>query len=52
MWTVDDEIRHELNVLAKENDNSEIWKSRFKKMLKRAEEMIYKEQIYYSQYAL
>lgn len=44
MWTVDDEIRHELNVLAKENDNSEIWKSRFKKVLKRAEEMIYKEQ--------
>ncbi len=44
MWTVDDEIRDEIGVLAKESDNSADCKSRLRTVLKRAEEMIYKEQ--------
>lgn len=45
MWTVDDEIRDELNVLAKQKDQKETdaWKQRLKAVLTRMEEMIYKE---------
>lgn len=44
MWTVDDEIRDELSALAKISDRNDEWNNRFKAVLKRAEEMIYKEQ--------
>jgi DUF438 domain-containing protein len=44
MWTVDDEIRDELGALAKEEKHSEEWNARLDAVLKRAEEMIYKEQ--------
>ena len=44
MWTVDDEIRDELNSLSKESQHTEDWNSRMEAVLKRAEEMIYKEQ--------
>lgn len=44
MWTVDDEIRDELGALAKEENHSEEWNTRLDAVLKRAEEMIYKEQ--------
>lgn len=44
MWTVDDEIRDELGALSKETECSEEWKTRLEAVLKRAEEMIYKEQ--------
>ena len=44
MWTVDDEIRDELGALANETDHNEGWLSRLVSVLKRAEEMIYKEQ--------
>ena len=44
MWTVDDEIRDEVSALAKENEHSDDWTERLKAVLKRAEEMIYKEQ--------
>ena len=44
MWTVDDEIRDELGALAKEAEHDEVWNLRLDKVLKRAEEMIYKEQ--------
>ena len=44
MWTVDDEIRDELGALGKESDHGEEWNSRLNAVLKRAEEMIYKEQ--------
>lgn len=44
MWTVDDEIRDELNSLGKESQHTEDWNSRMEAVLKRAEEMIYKEQ--------
>ena len=44
MWTVDDEIRDELGALAKEAERNEEWVSRLAAVLKRAEEMIYKEQ--------
>ena len=44
MWTVDDEIRDELSALAKETYHGEDWISRLEAVLKRAEEMIYKEQ--------
>ena len=45
MWTVDDEIRDELNALAKQKDQKETdaWKQRLKAVLSRMEEMIYKE---------
>lgn len=45
MWTVDDEIRDELNALAKQKEqkNSDAWKQRLKTVLTRMEEMIYKE---------
>ncbi|MBR2654851.1 MAG: DUF438 domain-containing protein [Lachnospiraceae bacterium] len=44
MWTVDDEIRDELSALDKETVRDEAWASRMDAVLKRAEEMIYKEQ--------
>jgi len=44
MWTVDDEIRDELSALAKEDQHGEEWHARLDAVLKRAEEMIYKEQ--------
>ena len=44
MWTVDDEIRDELGALANETDHNEGWLSRLVSVLKRAEEMLYKEQ--------
>ncbi len=44
MWTVDDEIRDELATLSKESEHSEEWNTRIDNVLKRAEEMIYKEQ--------
>ena len=45
MWTVDDEIRDELNALAKQRDQKETdaWKQRLNAVLTRMEEMIYKE---------
>ena len=44
MWTVDDEIRDEVSSLAKETALSADRTERLKAVLKRAEEMIYKEQ--------
>lgn len=44
MWTVDDEIRDELGALAKETNHDEAWITRMDAAVKRAEEMIYKEQ--------
>lgn len=43
MWTVDDEIRDELAFLAKQEDRNAAWEERVRAVLKRAEEMIYKE---------
>ena len=43
MWTVDDEIRDELSVLAQSNTGDEQWIQQFEALLTRAEEMIYKE---------
>ncbi len=44
MWTVDDEIRDELGALSKESVHDDAWNARMDAVLKRAEEMIYKEQ--------
>lgn len=44
MWTVDDEIRDELGALGKEQEQSAEWNTRLDAVLKRAQEMIYKEQ--------
>lgn len=44
MWTVDDEIRDELGSLAKVTEHSPEWNVHLDEVLKRAEEMIYKEQ--------
>ena len=44
MWTVDDEIRDELGALARETEHGDAWNARLDAVLKRAEEMIYKEQ--------
>ena len=44
MWTVDDEIRDELGALEKEAKRDEEWAEKLNAVLKRAEEMIYKEQ--------
>lgn len=45
MWTVDDEIRDELNALARQKGqkDTDAWKQRLKSVLNRMEEMIYKE---------
>lgn len=44
MWTVDDEIRDELGLLAGKVEHDEEWNVRLDAVLARAEEMIYKEQ--------
>ncbi len=44
MWTVDDEIRDELAALAKDEHHDKEWNARLDAVLKRAEEMVYKEQ--------
>lgn len=44
MWTVDDEIRDDIGASDKETIRDETWTSRMDAVLKRAEEMIYKEQ--------
>lgn len=44
MWTVDDEIRDEMGDLEKETQRGDEWKQRVDAVLKRADEMIYKEQ--------
>lgn len=44
MWTVDDEIRDELSKLIQANTHDAGWNERLETILKRAEEMIYKEQ--------
>ena len=44
MWTVDDEIRDELSKLVQVNTHDTNWNERLEAILKRAEEMIYKEQ--------
>lgn len=44
MWTVDDEIRDELRALAQESEQSDAYDTRMEAVLKRAEEMVYKEQ--------
>lgn len=44
MWTVDDEIRDELTLLAKQRTNDSVWTERLQAVLVRMEEMIYKEQ--------
>lgn len=43
MWTVDDEIRDELSSLLKESGQTQMWQLRVEAVLKRMEEMIYKE---------
>ncbi|MBR0310965.1 MAG: DUF438 domain-containing protein [Oscillospiraceae bacterium] len=43
MWTVDDEIRDELKALVTATERGEAWSTRVDAVLKRAEEMIYKE---------
>ena len=43
MWTVDDEIRDELAELSKIENRGAEWEKRLRAALKRAEEMIYKE---------
>ncbi len=43
MWTVDDEIRDELAALSKILDRNDEWTNRLRAVLKRADEMIYKE---------
>lgn len=44
MWTVDDEIRDEFASLMKEDNHNEKWNQRLEAVLKRIEDMIYKEQ--------
>lgn len=44
MWTVDDEIRDELSAQMKESNHDEKWIQRVDAVLKRIEEMIYKEE--------
>ena len=44
MWTVDDEIRDEIGILFREANHDTSWKERVQAVLKRADEMIYKEQ--------
>lgn len=44
MWTVDDEIRDEFADLMKKNEEDADWNARLCAVLKRVEEMIYKEQ--------
>lgn len=44
MWTVDDEIRDELKSLAEKTKRDTDWSERMEAVLRRIEEMIYKEQ--------
>lgn len=44
MWTVDDEIRDEMGALEKEPVHDVAWNDRFEAVMKRAEEMVYKEE--------
>lgn len=44
MWTVDDEIRDTLGALAKKQEHDAHWKAELASVLKRAKEMIFKEQ--------
>ncbi len=44
MWTTDDEIRDEINALAKQTDRGEAWKDGFKKVLARLTQMIRQEE--------
>ncbi len=44
MWTVDDEIRAELGAVMNARERGDAWEERRDAVLKRAEEMIYKEQ--------
>lgn len=44
MWTVDDEIRAELSHLAKAANHDDQWTARADAVMKRVEEMIYKEE--------
>ncbi len=43
MWTDDDEIRDELTALDKDKNHDENWRNRVSAVLKRADDMIYKE---------
>lgn len=43
MWTVDDEIRDDIGSLNKRTNHDQKWNEELKAVLKRAEEMIYKE---------
>lgn len=43
MWSVDDEIRDELNSLSRTWEQDQKWFERFEAVLQRAEDMIYKE---------
>ena len=43
MWTVDDEIRDEMARLVRQADDSDVWAANVEAVLKRAAEMVYKE---------
>lgn len=43
MWTVDDEIRDEMARLVRQADDSDMWAANVEAVLKRAAEMVYKE---------
>ncbi|MBQ4387606.1 MAG: DUF438 domain-containing protein [Prevotella sp.] len=43
MWTVDDEIRDEMSRLVRQADDSDVWAANVEVVLKRAAEMVYKE---------
>lgn len=43
MWTVDDEIRDELNYLCRQSQHNEAWLERVQAVLQRVKEMIFKE---------
>jgi putative sensory box protein len=43
MWTIDDEIRNEMGILARKSVHDDLWWGRLQAVLTRAKEMIYKE---------
>ena len=43
MWTIDDEIRNEMGILARKSVHDELWWGRLQAVLTRAKEMLYKE---------
>ena len=51
MWGVDDEIRDQLRRLAKNPTMGADWKETYLNTIQRAQEMIYKETIFYFRYA-